>query len=173
MEFFGNKLCISARTLIDEGFITESCYRNWVNRGRINVVRRGGGAAGNYALVAVDSLPTKCKEKVEGKYPGGNAVLLRGWIISNYELDQAAVAYFMDWAAKQHSNKASAELAQKYAVNASVLNTCHRDAARGVRPRPAGIDTPVPQKSGRIQTRRLCLPDKRQVRQPECEEGGP
>ena len=126
MEFFGNKLCISARTLIDEGFITESCYRNWVNRGRINVVRRGGGAAGNYALVAVDSLPTKCKEKVEGKYPGGNAVLLRGWIISNYELDQAAVAYFMDWAAKQHSNKASAELAQKYAVNASVLNTCIR-----------------------------------------------
>ena len=39
--------CISARELIDGGYITESCYRNWVNRGRIKVVRRGGGAAGD------------------------------------------------------------------------------------------------------------------------------
>nr|WP_302788042.1 hypothetical protein [Barnesiella intestinihominis] len=46
--------------------------------------------------------------------------------MSNYELDQAAVTYFMDWASRQHSDKASDELAQKYAVNASVLNTCIR-----------------------------------------------
>nr|WP_302547925.1 hypothetical protein [Barnesiella intestinihominis] len=32
----------------------------------------------------------------------------------------------MDWASRQHSDKASDELAQKYAVNASVLNTCIR-----------------------------------------------
>lgn len=51
-------------------------------------------------------------------------MLLRGWIISNYELDQAAVAFFMDWAARQSSDKASDELARKYAINASVLNTC-------------------------------------------------
>lgn len=125
MEFFGNKLCISACELVDGGIMSLASYHKMAQRGRIDVVRRGGGPM-QYALVAVDSLPTTYKEKVEEKYPGGNAVLLRGWIKSNYELDQAAVSYFMDWAAKQHSDKASDELARKYAVNASVLNTCIR-----------------------------------------------
>ncbi len=123
MEFFDNKLCISARELVDGGIMTRPNYKQLSARGQIDVVRRGGGPM-QYALVAVDSLPTTYKEKVEEKYPGGNAVLLRGWIVSNYELDQAAVAYFMDWSARQRSDKASARLAQKYAVNASVLNTC-------------------------------------------------
>ena len=57
LVYYGNIQCISARELIDGGYITESCYRNWVNRGRIKVVRRGGGAAGNCALVALNSLP--------------------------------------------------------------------------------------------------------------------
>lgn len=123
MEFFDNKLCISARELVDGGIMTRPNYKQLSARGQIDVVRSGKGL-GRYALVAVDSLPTTYKEKVEEKYPGGNAVLLRGWIVSNYELDQAAVAYFMDWSARQRSDKASARLAQKYAVNASVLNTC-------------------------------------------------
>lgn len=126
MEYYGNIRCISARDLIDTGIITESCYRNWVNRDHIKVVRRGGGTKGNYALIAVDSLPTTCKEKVEEKFPGGPAMDLRHWILSNYELDQAAVTYFMDWAAKYPSNRATDELAMKYAVNASVLNCCIR-----------------------------------------------
>lgn len=125
MEYYGNKLCISARELVDGGIMTLPNYKQLSARGRIDVVRSGKGL-GRYALVAVDSLPTIYKEKVEETYPGGNAVLLRGWILSNYELDQAAVAYFMDWAACQHSDKATDGLARKYAVNASVLNTCIR-----------------------------------------------
>jgi len=125
MEYYGNRLCISARELVDGGIMTLSNYKQLSARGRIDVMRSGKGL-GRYALVAVDSLPSAYKEKVEETYPGGNAVLLRGWILSNYELDQSAVAYFMDWAARQHSDKATAELARKYAVNASVLNTCIR-----------------------------------------------
>lgn len=124
MEFFDNKLCISFRELVDGGIMTVSNYKYMASSGRIKVARRGGGAKGNGALIVIDSLPTSYKEKAEEKYPGGNAVLLRGWIISNYELDQAAVAFFMDWAARQSSDKASDELARKYAINASVLNTC-------------------------------------------------
>ncbi len=120
----GNIQCISARELIDGGYITESCYRNWVNRGRIKVVRRGGGAAGNCALVALNSLPTECLERVKEDNPGGTEQALRHWILSNYVLDQAAVAYFLDWASHSSSNRATDELARKYAVNASVLNTC-------------------------------------------------
>lgn len=123
MEYYGNIRCVSARELIDMGIITDSCYRNWVNRDRVKVVRPGKGK-GNYALVAVDSLPTPCREKLEEKLPGGPAMDLRHWILSNYELDQAAVTYFMEWAAKYPSGIASGELARKYAVNASVLNCC-------------------------------------------------
>ncbi len=123
MEFFDNKLCISVRELETDGILTQDYCRQLAARNRLKVARPGGGK-GNYALVVVDSLPTTYKKKVEEKYPGGDAVLLRGWIVSNYELDQAAVAYFMDWSARQRSDKASARLAQKYAVNASVLNTC-------------------------------------------------
>lgn len=94
-------------------------------RGRIDVVRRGGGPA-RPALVAVDSLPGPYQEKVKEVYPGGKEVQLRHWITSNYELDQKAVAYFNDWAASQYSDKATSKLAMKYAVNASVLNCCIR-----------------------------------------------
>lgn len=124
LVYYGNIQCISARELIDKGYITKSCYDNWVNRGRIKVVRRGGGAAGNCALVALNSLPTECLERVKEDNPGGTEQALRHWILSNYVLDQAAVAYFLDWAAHSSSNRATDELARKYAVNASVLNTC-------------------------------------------------
>lgn len=126
MEFIGNIRCISARELIDGGIITESCYRNWVNRGRIKVVRRGGGAKGQCAMIAVESLPTPVLDEVNRRNPGGAEMELRNWIVSNYRLDQNAVAYFLDWAAKEHSDKATDTLARKYAVNASVLNTCIR-----------------------------------------------
>lgn len=124
MEYFGNIRCISVRELIDTGIISQACYQNWVVRDKINVVRRGGGAAGNYALVAVDSLPSSCLEKVKEAFPEGPAMDLRHWILSNYELDQAAVSYFLGWAARYPSNRATGELAKKYAVNASVLNCC-------------------------------------------------
>ena len=88
LVYYGNIQCISARELIDGGYITESCYRNWVNRGRIKVVRRGGGAAGNCALVALNSLPTECLERVKEDNPGGTEQALRHWILSNYVLDE-------------------------------------------------------------------------------------
>lgn len=125
MEFFDNKLCISVRELEADGILTQDYCRQLAARNRLKMARSGGGK-GNYALVVVDSLPTEYQDQVNEKHPGGAAIFLRGWIISNYELDQAAVAFFMDWAARQSSDKASDELARKYAVNASVLNTCIR-----------------------------------------------
>ncbi len=124
MEYYGNKLCISARELIDNGFITASGYRNWTNRGRIDVVRRGGGASGQYALVALDSLPSPCREKVEKVYPGGDGMRLRHWIVSNYETDQAAVAFFHD--RKKTGIDLGADKTNEYVINASVLNCCIR-----------------------------------------------
>lgn len=123
MEYYGKKLCISAQELVAGGIISQPNYKQLSARGRINVVRRGGGV-NMYALIAVDSLPTKYKDAVEEKYGNGAEVILTGWFMSNYELDQAAVAFYND------RSKTGLDLGDdkkhEYIINASVLNTCIR-----------------------------------------------
>ncbi len=124
MEYYNGRLCISTRELFDGGIVTESNYRNWTNRDRVEVVRRGGGARGSYALIAVDSLPQRYKDKVEETFPGGAQARLEGWVRSNYEVDQQAAVFFF---AKEKCGVAlPREKAQEYITNASVLNTCIR-----------------------------------------------
>lgn len=121
MEYYGNTLCISARELVDGGIMTTSNYKQLSARKRINVVRSGKGQ-GRYALVAVDSIPTIYRKMVDELYPGGDTVRLEGWITSNYETDQAAVAFFNDRA--KTGLDLTQEKVKEYVVNASVLNTC-------------------------------------------------
>lgn len=122
MEYYGNKLCISYHELVDSGIMTEPNYKYKAWKGQIDVVRRGGGANGCCALIAIDSLPTKYKEAVEEMYPGGDEVRIKTWVLSNYEMDQAAVAFFHD------RSKTGIDLDEKkkreYIINASVLNCC-------------------------------------------------
>lgn len=124
MEYYGNRLCISMRDLVGGGIMSEPNYKQMASRGRFDVVRRGGGAAGCYALVAVDSLPQRYKDKVEEVYPGGAQARLEGWVKSNYVVDQQATAFFFS---KEKCGVAlPREKAQEYITNASVLNTCIR-----------------------------------------------
>ena len=122
MEYYGNKLCISYHELVDSGIMTEPNYKYKAWKGQIDVVRRGGGANGCCALIAIDSLPTKYKEAVEEMYPGGDKVRIKTWVLSNYEMDQSAVAFFHD------RSKTGIDLDEKkkreYIINASVLNCC-------------------------------------------------
>lgn len=122
MEYYGNILCISMRDLVDGGIMSESNYKQLASRGRFDVVRRGGGAAGCYALVAVDSLPQRYQDKVNEVYPGGKQARLEGWIKSNYETDHRAAAYF--GSPKECGMTLALDKSREYTVNASVLNTC-------------------------------------------------
>ena len=121
MEYYGNRLCISMRDLVDGGIMSEPNYKQLASRGRFDVVRKGRGQ-GCYALIAVDSLPDRYKEKVEEVYPGGAQARLEGWIISNYEVDQKATTFF--FSKEQCGVALPAEKAKEYITNASVLNTC-------------------------------------------------
>lgn len=121
MEYFGGKLCISMRELVDKAVMTSANYKQLVARGKVDVVRQGKGL-GNYALIAVDSLPTTYKEKVDLLYPEGDKTRLSGWIKSNYETDQAAVVFFHD--KKETGVDLPEDKIKEYVVNASVLNTC-------------------------------------------------
>lgn len=122
MEYYSNKLCISFHELVDSGIMTEPNYKYKAWKGQIDVVRRGGGANGCCALIAIDSLPTKYKEAVEKMYPGGDEVRIKTWVLSNYEIDQVAIAFFHD------RSKTGIDLDEKkkreYITNASVLNCC-------------------------------------------------
>ena len=124
MEYYGNKWCISARELVDGGIVSQSNYKAMAARGRIDVVRRCGGAVGQYALVAVDSLPLEYKAKVQERYPDSKLAHLKGWVQSNYELDQSAMAYFHS--REQAGLDLPADKIREYVVNASVLNCCIR-----------------------------------------------
>lgn len=123
MEYYGNRLCISARELVDGGVMTQSNYKQMANRGRFDVVRPGKGL-GCYALVAVDSLPESYREKVEELFPGGDKVRLAGWVRSNYEVDPMANAFF--YSKEQVSFELPPEKIREYVTNASVLNCCIR-----------------------------------------------
>lgn len=122
MEYYDGRLCISARELFDGGIVTKSNYGNWTNRNRVDVVHRGGGARGSYALIAVDSLPQRYKDKVEEVYPGGVQILLETWLKNNYENDWDAAAFF--FSPERCGVGLSSEKAREYITNASVLNTC-------------------------------------------------
>lgn len=122
MEYYDNRLCISYGELVDGGIMTASNYNSLTYRKKVKVVRHGGGASDCCALIAIDSLPAKYKEAVEKMYPGGDEVRIKAWVLSNYEMDQAAVAFFHD------RSKTGIDLDEKkkreYIINASVLNCC-------------------------------------------------
>ena len=124
MEYYSNRLCVSARELIDSGLMSIPNYKAMSRRGRIDVVRRGGGATGQYALVAVESLPRAYKAKVMELYPDGDLTRVKQWVLSNYETDQAAMAFFHS--KEQTGIDLPAEKIREYVVNASVLNCCIR-----------------------------------------------
>lgn len=126
MEYYDNTLCISARELVEHGVMTMPSYKQLSARGRINVVRRGGGSTNNYALVAVSSLPDTYREKLNAIYPNPSLEVLMAWLEANYQTDQAAAAYFADWRNRCGHGHATDEHVKEYVTNASVLNACIR-----------------------------------------------
>ncbi len=124
MEYYGNVLCVSARELVEGGVMSYGNFQKMGQRGRIRVVRRGGGAAGNSALVALDSLPNAYRGKVLALYPDGDLTRLKHWVCSNYEVDQQAMCFFHS--REQAGLDLPPEKIREYVTNASVLNCCIR-----------------------------------------------
>ncbi len=120
MQYHNGIYCVSARELIDTGIMTVGSYEKAVQRKRLDVVRPGGGA-GNYALVAYDSLKPEHRIQVDEKL-GGKDAHIAAWVRSNYVEDQKAVEFFND--PKKTGTELKIGKKREYMVNASVLNTC-------------------------------------------------
>ena len=57
-------------------------------------------------------------------YPDPSLEVLLAWLDANYEVDQAAVAYFNDWRNQCGHDHATDAHVKEYVTNASVLNAC-------------------------------------------------
>lgn len=114
---------MSMHELVGNGIMSEPNYKQMARRGRFERARQGKGV-GNYALIVVDSLPTRYQNEVKEKLGPGDEIMLAGWLRENYQRDQAAVAWFND------RSKTGVELKdakkEECIVNASVLNCCIR-----------------------------------------------
>ena len=132
MEYYGKILCISERDLTRDDrvdgaspeilapIMSQSNYKQLKLRGKITVVRRGGGM-GEYALVEVSSLPVRFKERVVAKYGKLEVDVLRDWFGSHYRLSEEARSWYIGY--RFADGKAlPVERVNEYTVNASVLD---------------------------------------------------
>ena len=124
MEYYEGRLCVSYQELVDGGIMSAANYKQIAARGKMRVMRRGGGASGCCALVAVDSLPSRFQPKVQELYPDGAQTHLRLWVMENYETDQQAIAFFHDREKTGVDLTKYPEKIKEYVTNASVLNCC-------------------------------------------------
>jgi hypothetical protein len=121
-------LCISGSELIrteanPNGFVSESAYRNWIVRKRINRPRRGGGE-GRAALIEVQSLPTKCRKAILEKYGDINIETEKQDLLHRIIPDQAAADFFAKHKIYYMDNEKGLPLdtQEEYVNNASILN---------------------------------------------------
>nr|DAX34011.1 MAG TPA: transposase [Caudoviricetes sp.] len=100
-------------------------YRAQARRGRIKVLRKGGGKGGS-VLVDYDSLPLDLRDKVDQRL-GGDAVhvaTLRKWFSDHYRRDRGAMEYYPKRLRELNLSlplERIAQLTEEYTVNASVL----------------------------------------------------
>ncbi len=120
MEYYNNVLCISAGTLIEEGFMSKPLYDWNLHKRRIKKVRRG--CKNTPALVAVDSLPLDILAAVKARYGEPAAAASRYSIRGAYAVDPGAVSFY-----REHRLPTGEFLPEdkqaEYVTNASMLKT--------------------------------------------------
>ena len=124
MEYYGNALCVTVDEIVESGAISYENYKKLSSRGKLSVVRRGGGSRGQKALIAFDSLPPQARAAVISLYPHGREERLVKWVEKNYEWDAAALAYYSR--EDLPCGVLSPAKRREYTINASVLNCCIR-----------------------------------------------
>ena len=124
MEYYGNTLCVTVDEIVGSGAISYNNYKQMAARGKLIVMRRGGGRNGRKALIALDSLPSVAKAAVVSLCPNGVEERLVKWVEKNYEWDPVALTYFNR--TDLPCGVLSPEKRREYTINASVLNCCIR-----------------------------------------------
>ena len=124
MEYYGNTLCVTVDEIVGTGAISYDNYKKLSARGKLTVMRRGGGGKGSKALIALDSLPPRARAAVVSISPHGVEERLVKWVEKNYEWDPQALLFFSR--TDLPCGVLPPEKRREYTINASVLNCCIR-----------------------------------------------
>ena len=121
MEYYNNILCMTAGELT--AVMTPSNYKQLSARGKITVARRA--CRGHRALVVVDSLPSKYREKVKEIYQEGSTMKLHECFRENFTLDAEARTFFSTFRF-DNGSPLPADKVNEYTVNASAIRAVLR-----------------------------------------------
>ena len=117
--YYNNILCISSREMTD-GIVTYANYKKLAMRGKIDVVKRGGGED-NPSLIRWDNLPQRLKDSYVEKYGDPKATERYAAFTALIEPDYVAEQFFAEYTFEDGSHL-SVDAQQKYAANARILN---------------------------------------------------
>lgn len=128
MEYFNNTLCITGRELIQSdanpvGLVAKGTYDSWVARKKVLVLRQGKGE-GNYALIALESLPEKYRKLAKLKFGNPEIMAQREGLLKYLEEDREAARWFGGYRIGYDENEKSLpdDVQELYCHNAAVLN---------------------------------------------------
>ena len=118
-EYYDNILAIYASSLYEKGITTLYNYRNLVNRGKINVVRRG--CRNTPALVEYESLPQRFKTKINTLFGDPHKTTKNTQFKDYLNTDLKAIEFYNNYTLDDGT--ALPEKNQKeYTANAIILN---------------------------------------------------
>lgn len=119
MQYYNNILSISYSELISNNLLSYSTIEKYLQRKKINRVRRASFESP--ALIEVASLPEKILVKLREKY-GDNFELAadRDSLKAVYQRDSKALEFYRSWT-KEDGSHLGASLIEEYTVNASML----------------------------------------------------
>jgi len=119
MEYYNNILCVEASELIGAGVITASYYDKLKQRSQINVVRRA--CLNTPALVAVDSLPQRYRDKMVELIGDPSQVAPRKTFEDRIKPDPCAMEFFTSFRLTDGRALPDDKI-KEYCTNASFLN---------------------------------------------------
>jgi hypothetical protein len=119
MQVYNNTLCITAGELVGDGYISRSSYDKFIQRGKINRVRRASFETP--ALIEVMSLPEKILSAIKAKY-GENLELAteHHTLRSMYARSAEALEFYRNYMPDGQTSL-GVKLIEEYTVNASLL----------------------------------------------------
>jgi hypothetical protein len=120
-------MCVTYEELVPE-IMAYNTLKSLINRGNVEVARRGGGE-GSCALIVYNSLPEKYRKRYEEKIGDPVQLLKHQQMKDKIKLDDKARQFFEDfeYCLNGVQTHLSSKLKEEYTINASVLNAMIRD----------------------------------------------
>lgn len=124
MEYYNSRICVSKEELLrnddDEAVMTEGCYKYYLNKKVIKIVRKGRNGA--CTLLDYESLPPKYKDRYVAKYGDPKELLKAKPEPIIIEFDPVAQDYYSIGYYKETRIRLSEDKIREYTMNASAMN---------------------------------------------------